>query len=48
MIDRLKALIDHFEDNPKIKSILLEVAKMPENKQEETLEFIKLLLDGAK
>ena len=37
MIDKLKFLIDETEDNPKLKSILLKVAEMPENKQEMTL-----------
>jgi hypothetical protein len=43
MIDKLKYLIDQNENNPKIKDILLKVAKMPEDKQEDTLKLIELL-----
>lgn len=44
MIERLKDLIDASEDNPKVKNILLKVAEMPENKQEDTLKLIELML----
>ena len=40
MIDRLKFLIDECENKPKLKAILLKVAEMPENKQEDTLKLI--------
>lgn len=43
MIERLKFLIDQSENNPKVKSILLKVAKMPEDKQEDTLKLIELM-----
>jgi len=42
MIDRLKDLIDASENNPKVKNILLMVAKMPEGKQE---RYVNLLLN---
>lgn len=44
MIDRLKYLIDASENNPKNKELLLKVAEMPENKQEDTLKLIELLI----
>lgn len=44
MIDKLKFLIDKCEGNQKLKSILLEVAALPENKQEPMLEIIKFLV----
>ena len=44
MIDELKFMIDQSENNPKVKSILLKVAEMPENKQEDTLKLIKLMV----
>ena len=43
MIERLKLLIDQCENKPKLKEILLAVAAMPEDKQEDTLEFIHAL-----
>ena len=43
MIDKLKFLIDRCENNPKFKSILLKVAAMPEDKQEDTLKLIEIL-----
>jgi hypothetical protein len=46
MIEKLKFLIDQSEGNPKIKSILLKVAEMPENKQEDTLKLIELMIGG--
>jgi hypothetical protein len=46
MIDKLKFLIDQSENNPKIKSILLKVAEMPEDKQEDTLKLIALLIQN--
>jgi hypothetical protein len=44
MIDKLKFLIDESEDNPKVKAILLKVAEMPENKQEDTLKLIEMMI----
>jgi len=44
MIDKLKFMIDQSEDKPKIKSILLKVAEMPEDKQRMTLDLIELML----
>ena len=44
MIDKLKFLIDECEDKPKLKSILLKVAEMPENKQDDTLNLIELMI----
>ena len=44
MIDKLKFLIDQCEDNPKLKSLLLKVAQMPEDKQEDTLKLIELMI----
>ena len=46
MIDKLKFLIDETEDNPKLKSILLKVAEMPENKQEMTLKLIEVMVNA--
>ena len=43
MIDKLKFLIDQAENNPKVKSFLLKVAAMPEDKQEDTLKLIEVL-----
>jgi len=37
-------MIDQSEDKPKIKSILLKVAEMPEDKQRMTLDLIELML----
>lgn len=45
MIDKLKFLIDRCEDKPKLKSILLKVAEMPEDKQEPTLQLIEMMID---
>ena len=44
MIEKLKYLIDVNENKPKIKDILLKIAKMPEDKQEDTLKLIELLI----
>ncbi len=48
MIDKLKFLIDECENNPKLKSILLKVAEMPENKQEDTLKLMQLIIEGLR
>ena len=48
MIERLKTLIDSTEDKPKLKSLLLKVAEMPESKQEDTLTLIEMLLNARK
>jgi hypothetical protein len=44
MIDKLKFLIDQSEDNPKLKSILLKIAELKEDKQEDMLKLIELLI----
>ena len=44
MIEKLIYLIDVNENNPKVKSIFLIVAEMPEDKQEDTLKLIALML----
>jgi len=44
MIDKLKFLIDGCENSPKLKAILLKVAAMPEDKQEDTLKLIELMV----
>lgn len=44
MIEELKLMIDQSEGKPKVKSILLKIAEMPENKQEDTLKLIRLML----
>jgi len=48
MIDRLKDLIDMSEDKPKIKELLLNVARLPENKQEDALKLIEIILSTYK
>ena len=47
MIERLKYLLDSCENNPKLKDICLKVASLPENKQEDMLKLIELML-GAR
>ena len=44
MIDKLKFLIDETEDKPKLKSLLLKVASMPEDKQETALQLIEMMI----
>jgi hypothetical protein len=44
MIDILKQMIDEAEDKPKVKEILLEIAKMPENKQLDTLVLVEKII----
>lgn len=41
MIDKLKFCIDESENNPKLKSILLEIAKLPESQQEIVLNAVE-------
>jgi hypothetical protein len=41
MIDKLKWAIDQCEDKPKLKEILLEIAKLKEDKQELMLSLIE-------
>ena len=48
MIDKLKYLIDNCEDKPKLKSILLKVAELPEDKQDKALEVIEAVIKGMK
>jgi hypothetical protein len=45
MIDKLKFLLDQFENNEKIKNMLLSVAKMPESSQETALKLIELIIN---
>jgi len=44
MIDKLKFMIDECESNAKLKSILLKVAALPEDKQDKALQLIELIL----
>ena len=44
MIERLKFLLDEVEDKPKLKELLLNVAAMPESKQEDTLKLIEMMI----
>ncbi|KKM69093.1 hypothetical protein LCGC14_1454440 [marine sediment metagenome] len=44
MIEKLKFMLDECESKPKLKSILLRVAAMPEDKQEPTLQLIEMML----
>ena len=44
MIEKLKFMIDQCEDNPKLKSLMLKVANMPEDKQEDTLKLIEMMI----
>jgi hypothetical protein len=44
MIEKLKFLIDNYENNPKIKNILLKIAKYPEEKQETVLNFVEFIV----
>ena len=44
MIDKLKFLIDEYENNPEFKGLFLKIAALPENKQEEALQFIEQLI----
>jgi hypothetical protein len=44
MIERLKFLIDEFENKPKLKEVLLKVASLPENRQEEMLNLIEIIV----
>lgn len=48
MIDKLKYLIDSFENNKVIKDMLLDIAKLPENKQEDMLQIIEIILGKLK
>ena len=44
MIDKLKFLIDGCENNPKLKKLLLKIAALPENQQENMLQLTEILL----
>jgi hypothetical protein len=44
MIDKLKFLIDGCEHNPKLKSLLLKVAALPEDQQEGALLVMEVML----
>ena len=45
MIERLKSILDEVEDKPKLKALILKVAEMPENKQEQTLQLIEMMIN---
>lgn len=44
MIDKLKFLIDESENMPKVKSLLLKVAELPEDKQDMALQLVELII----
>jgi hypothetical protein len=46
MIDRLKYLLDHYKDNPKMLKILSPLTAMSEKDQENSLQIIELVLKG--
>ena len=46
MIEKLKFLIDQSENNPKLKAILLKVAAMKEESQENALKLIEILVEN--
>jgi len=48
MIEKLKYAIDLAEDKPKIKTMLLSVAELPEDKQEIMLTFIEEFIRAGK
>ena len=37
-------MIDQCEHNPRLKSLMLKVAEMPEDKQEDTLKLIEMMV----
>jgi hypothetical protein len=45
MIEKLKFMIDQSENNPKLKKIFLQVAELPEEKQETMLEIMQIMVD---
>jgi len=45
MIDKLKFMIDQSEDKPKIKSLLLKIAELKEENQENALKLIEILIN---
>jgi hypothetical protein len=48
MIDKLKFLIDGCEHNPKLKALMLKVAELPENKQEDALKLIEIMIQAKR
>ena len=44
MIEELKFLIDQSEHMPKTKELLLKVAELKEENQQEALDLIKLMM----
>ncbi len=44
MIDKLKFLIDECENKPALKKVLLNVASLPEDKQEAMLQLIEMMV----
>jgi DNA-directed RNA polymerase subunit H (RpoH/RPB5) len=48
MIEKLKCMIDQSEDKPKLKSLFLRIAELPEIKQEDALKLIELIVENTK
>ena len=46
MIDKLKFLIDQYEDNPKMKDLMLKVAALSEKNQELMLQLIEMMVQA--
>lgn len=46
MIDSLKFLLDECDNNPKLKSLLLKVASLPEEIQDEALDLMRIIIEG--
>lgn len=46
MIQKLKYMIDECEHNPKLKSICLQLAGLPESEQEQAISVVKELLSA--
>ena len=44
MIDELKFFIDTCEDKPKLKSLFLKIAELPEDKQEDALKLVRMMV----
>lgn len=48
MIEKLKFLIDQCENNPKLKGIMLKIAELPENKQDDMLNLLEIIIGNTK
>jgi hypothetical protein len=46
MIEKLKFYIDQTENKPKLKSMFLKIAELPEDKQEDALKLVEILVQG--